>query len=86
MEVPGGRAPIKYQAAEQPETVVHGDPVSLLRNAAITEDTNWIVGGDFNSSVKSDDLRDRGNWEIVDRMNALGLTDCLSHSANPDYA
>lgn len=27
---------------------------SLLQNADITDDTNWIVGGDFNSSVKFD--------------------------------
>lgn len=52
---------------------------SLLRNANLGNDTNWIVGGDFNSSVRFDDPRDRGNKEIIDRLNALGLTDCLSH-------
>ena len=52
---------------------------SLLKNANIADDTNWIVGGDFNSSVKFDRPRDRGNGEIVDRLNALGLTDCLGH-------
>lgn len=51
---------------------------SLLRNANLADDANWIVGGDFNSSVKFDFPRDRGNREIVARMNALGLTDCLS--------
>lgn len=50
---------------------------SLLQNADITDDTNWIVGGDFNSSVKFDCPRDRGNREIVDRMKGLGLTDGL---------
>lgn len=50
---------------------------SLLKNADITDDTNWIVGGDFNSSVKFDRPRDRGNQEVVDRMKGLGLTDCL---------
>ena len=51
---------------------------SLLRNANIAGDTNWIVGGDFNRSVKFDVPRNRGNQEIVDRLNDLGLTDCLS--------
>ena len=54
---------------------------SLLKNASIADDTNWIVGGDFNSSVKFDIPRDRGNREIVDRMTKLGLTDCLSPRA-----
>ena len=57
---------------------------SLLKNADISDDTNWIVGGDFNSSVKFDEPNDRGNREIVARMKALGLTDCLSPGAlNP---
>lgn len=57
---------------------------SLLKNAGIAEDSNWIVGGDFNSSVEFDVPRDRGNWEIVDRMTKLGLTECLSPgAANP---
>ena len=51
---------------------------SLLKNANISDDKNWIVGGDFNSSVKFDEPRNRGNREIVDRMTELGLTDCLS--------
>ena len=51
----------------------------LLRAASISDDTNWIVGGDFNSSVKFDEPKDRGNREIIGRLNALGLTDCLSH-------
>ena len=52
---------------------------SLLRKANITDETNWIVGGDFNSSVRFDFPKDRGNREIVRRMNAIGLTDCLNH-------
>ena len=51
----------------------------LLRSVGISDDTNWIVGGDFNSSVKFDKPKDRGNREIVGRLNTLGLTDCLSH-------
>ena len=55
---------------------------SLLKNADIDDDTNWIVGGDFNSSVKFDEPRNRGNREIVDRLNELGLEDCLSRCNN----
>ncbi len=52
---------------------------TLLRTANITNDRNWIVGGDFNTSVRLDIPRNRGNQEIIDRLNSLGLTDCLSH-------
>lgn len=52
---------------------------SLLRNTDIADDANWIVSGDFNSSVKFDYPKDRGNREVVERMHAAGLTDCLSH-------
>ncbi len=52
---------------------------SLLRNANIADEQNWIVGGDFNSSVRFDFPRDRGNREIVERLNTIGLIDCLSH-------
>ena len=51
---------------------------ALLRSASISDDTNWIVGGDFNTSVKFDEPRDTGNREVVRRLNVLGLTDCLS--------
>lgn len=37
----------------------------------------WLVAGDFNSSTTFDLKRPRGNQEIIDRMNALGLTECL---------
>ena len=52
---------------------------ALLRAAGISDDANWIVAGDFNSSVLFDEPRDRGNREIIERLNALGLNDCLSH-------
>ncbi|MCY4594888.1 MAG: endonuclease/exonuclease/phosphatase family protein [Bryobacterales bacterium] len=52
---------------------------ALLRNAGISNDTNWIVGGDFNTSVKLDEPRDRGHREFLGRLKTLGLTDCLSH-------
>ena len=51
---------------------------SLLRNANVAEDANWIVAGDFNSSEKFDFPKNTGNREIMDRLNALGLRDCLS--------
>ena len=52
---------------------------ALLRRAGVSDDANWIVGGDFNSSVLFDEPKDTGNRETIERMNALGLTDCLSH-------
>lgn len=52
---------------------------SLLQNANPGNDTNWIVGGDFNSSVRFDDEQNRGNREVIERLNDLGLKDCLSH-------
>jgi endonuclease/exonuclease/phosphatase (EEP) superfamily protein YafD len=40
---------------------------------------DWIVGGDFNSCETFDDWKGgpRGNREFLDRMAALGLTECL---------
>ncbi len=52
---------------------------ALLRSTGVSADTHWIVAGDFNSSVKFDDPYDRGNRQIIERLNALGLTDCLSY-------
>lgn len=52
---------------------------SLLRDSDTPEKVNWIVGGDFNSSILFDLPKDRGNREVIRRLNALGLTDCLSH-------
>ena len=51
---------------------------ALLRPANLGSDTNWIVGGDFNSSVLFDYPRDRGNRENIARLKRLGLIDCLS--------
>jgi len=53
---------------------------ALLRTAGIADDANWIVGGDFNLSVRFDEPKDRGNGETLRRLNCLGLTDCLSHA------
>lgn len=51
----------------------------LLRKTMPTTDGEWIVGGDFNSSETLDFGRkgDRGNREIIARMNALGLVEVL---------
>ena len=43
-------------------------------------DDQWIVGGDFNCSETFDYLwkgGPSGNREILDRMDDLGLTECL---------
>jgi exonuclease III len=47
-----------------------------------TEIGEWIVGGDFNSCETFDSWRGgpRGNREWLDRMAALGFTECLRHS------
>ena len=53
---------------------------SALRSSGIQETENWIVAGDFNSSVTFDYLwpgGPRGNQEIIDRMNNIGLSECL---------
>lgn len=49
---------------------------SLLKGATIDKAASWIVAGDFNSSILFDKPKDKGNGEIVERFNALGLFDC----------
>lgn len=70
-------SPIKL--ASNPELWYHEILWGLLRDAGISDRDNWIVAGDFNSSVLFDDPKPRGNREGIERLNALGLTDCLSH-------
>ena len=56
---------------------------AALRYAIPTSKTPWIVGGDFNSSPTFDYLwkgGPHGNQEVLDRMNALELVECLFHS------
>ncbi len=51
---------------------------SLLKGATAGDGASkWIVAGDFNSSVLFDKPRNKGNGEIIDRLNALGLFDCV---------
>ena len=52
---------------------------AALKHTMADSSQQWIVGGDFNSSETFDwkDGSSRGNGEILGRMNALGLTECL---------
>jgi len=52
---------------------------SGLKNQQNITSENWIVAGDFNSSTTFDNWSKspRGNQEIIDRMNAIDLTECL---------
>jgi len=49
---------------------------SALKNASL-EDVPWIVGGDLNTSESFDSTFSSGNREVLDRMAALGFTECL---------
>lgn len=46
-------------------------------NKANLKGIPWIVGGDLNSSETFDLTFSSGNREILDRMEALGFTECL---------
>lgn len=48
-----------------------------LKSMNIAGDEPFIVAGDLNSSETFDYPKPRGNREVMERMNALGLTDCL---------
>jgi len=50
---------------------------SALKNV-ISVNEQWIVGGDYNSSILFDVPHDQGNQEIIDRMYELGFKECLS--------
>ena len=55
---------------------------SCLKNTIPKTEHQWIVGGDFNSSETFDYLWSggpRGCKDLLDRMNALGLIECLRH-------
>lgn len=53
---------------------------SALKNQSSIKNDNWVVGGDFNTSETFDYLwkgGPSGNLEIIERMNGLGLNECL---------
>ena len=53
---------------------------SGLINEKITVNDNWVIGGDFNTSTTFDTLwpgGPRGCQEIIDRLYALDLKECL---------
>jgi len=52
---------------------------SCLKNTIPKTEHQWIVGGDFNSSETLTGKWGTGSKEIIDRMNALGLIECLRH-------
>lgn len=65
---------------------------SALKNS-ILDNEKWIVGGDYNISETFDKewqdkngkvfgIRSSGNKEIIDRMYAMGFTECLRKSNN----
>ncbi len=57
----------------------------ILRNNKCLYRDPWIVAGDFNASVTFDYLWSggpSGNKEIMDRLNDLGLEECLSSFNN----
>lgn len=53
---------------------------ALLRDTFPDSTGNWLIGGDFNSSVLFDKwgAKPRGNQQTIDRMNSIGLFDCVS--------
>lgn len=48
-----------------------------LMEMSFPGDEPLVVAGDFNSSETFDSPKPRGNREFMERMNALGLTECL---------
>ncbi len=53
---------------------------AALNNLISKSSLPLIVGGDFNSSLTFDLPKNRGNQEILARMQALNLKECLFHS------
>lgn len=50
---------------------------ATLKSMNIRADEPFIVAGDFNSSETLDAPKPRGNRELMERINALGFTECL---------
>ena len=74
----------QVKLANNPKVYVTEILWKLLRDSMPSIEGSWIIAGDFNSSTTFDWMwggKPRGNQEIIDRMNALGLFDCLSSYA-----
>jgi len=72
---------IGIQLTQNPNVWVTELLWASLREADLT--TPWIIGGDLNSSETFDTMwgsKPRGNREIRDRMEGLGLTEVLRHA------
>ena len=70
--------PVKLRAKDKPSLWFTEILWSLLKGATAGDGASkWIVAGDFNSSVLFDKPRNQGNGEIIARLNALGLLDCV---------
>jgi endonuclease/exonuclease/phosphatase family metal-dependent hydrolase len=67
--------------AQNPDVWVTDLLVVALREASMIS-LPWIVAGDFNACETFDSWKGgpRGNRDWLDRMAALGLTECLRHS------
>ncbi len=80
----GGSDLSKVKLTDNPNVYVTEVLWKLLTDSMSSVGGSWIIGGDFNSSTTFDWMwgkKPRGNQEIIDRMNALGLSDCLSTHA-----
>jgi endonuclease/exonuclease/phosphatase family metal-dependent hydrolase len=67
--------------SQNPDVWVGDLLVAALRHRSV-DGPEWIVAGDFNSCETFDSWKGgpRGNREWLDRMAALGFTECLRHS------
>jgi len=68
-------APVKL--TQNPDVWVTELLWSALKNANLSSGKRWVVGGDFNTSETFDETFSSGNAEVLERMNNLGLTECL---------
>ncbi len=77
-------AALKYQGIDVSSVKLKQNPrlwvtdiLWATLNKANLADVPWIVGGDLNSSETFDSTFGSGNRETLDRMEALGFTECL---------
>lgn len=48
-----------------------------MKNNPTFQSEDWLVAGDFNLCETLDTPKPKGHAEFLDRMNAIGFTDCL---------